>query len=126
VLHFEVESGILESQDLIEIPAYLINGDPSTLVFHNEASEFFVQASTNVPVLSQPITIPAGNWEVEVISNTGVSIDILDQGDKMLAHGLSTDHLRYPTDSGRVVTIAMRSREATSADVYKILLHRIG
>jgi hypothetical protein len=118
--------GILESKDLIEIPAYLINGNPSTLVYHDETGEFFVQATANAFVLSQPITLPAGNWEVEVISNSGVSIEILDSNNQMLALGWSMDNLRFSTDPGSSITVTLRSGQAATVDVYKILLRRIG
>ena len=118
--------GILESEDLIEIPAYLINGNPSTLIDHDETGEFYVQAAADASVLSQPITLPAGNWEVEVISNGGVNIEILDSNNQTLAHGWSADHFRYSTDFETSITIALHSSQAATANVYNILLRRIG
>jgi arabinofuranosyltransferase len=118
--------GILERENLIEIPAYLINGNPSTLIDHDETGEFYVQAAADASVLSQPITLPAGNWEVEVISNSGANIEILDSNNQTLAHGWSADHFRYSTDFETIITVALHSSQAATANVYKILLRRIG
>ena len=104
VLRESERIGLQREENTIEIPAYLLAGNPDSVVYL-QGDEFVVDAGPGKPVAINDLAVPKGTWVVEAVPPAQGRVHI-DSGDENGSSGpLSPPYTFSPTDDAATVTI---------------------
>jgi arabinofuranosyltransferase len=117
--------GILQGQDEIEIPSYLLDGWSPFPIYQDSTGQFYVLVDSETSVFAKGIHLPAGIWEVQPVCTAPVDVQI-NAGDGMLFYGLSSDGIRVAVPADLNADIYVFSHYGDPSDLTRISLHRIG
>lgn len=70
VRRYSERIGIRALNDLITIPAFLLNGTDPTVAYLNTARELVVSASRTAPARITNLAVPAGRWRIQLNGQT--------------------------------------------------------
>ena len=77
VRRFSPKIGIQQTSDRIEIPAYLLNGNPDSVAHLDGSNDFVTTISANVPAKILGLEIPPGKWRIDAESSADLQVTLI-------------------------------------------------
>ena len=116
--------GIARSADSVNIPGFLLNGNPQSVALLDEEGNLGVIASADIHPRINGVMLPPGQWRARVIgSDSSLVVKIADSEGKEII-GEKTTAIGFELKEPATVDLEVEPMNGSSAYVYRLILSR--
>ncbi|UCE25777.1 MAG: hypothetical protein JSU74_06985 [Candidatus Zixiibacteriota bacterium] len=125
VRRYSEKIGIQQTDSLIVIPAYLVNGMARCVSYLNEDNNFELFLTRGTPAGIADLNVPAGNWQVDVRPSAAVWVTIERRDNRrVMSEGEAPCPLILSEPAN--VNISLRPNADRQVQIERLVIRRVG